>query len=265
MHSIDLRDVGYASERNQRGDRTSGGRLRLLRAWDFIGYPNLTMANATSYVIDNATWTCDLAANGGAEFLQGSGLHLTRTVSSSGQTSSVYTSDLQRAVGFNRWWMGNFQHWMYLSSYTFTGSAVAMMNAVYGSSPAAHGTSFRRSKNVNGGANTADGSIIPQYFWNGADTSPASSPLAVTPANVWMVNYRTPWRADYWYGTWSTTTGWPKAEDMTLLGQAPFGDNLATNNRSIVANFTSWIAWYGLYATGIADAVIERARITTFE
>jgi len=203
----------------------------------FAGKPTQVFTNGQAVTYDGVTYRAEVPADGHSVVqIVAGGLKMTQGTSENGFRASPGdnggVSILQNILGRSRLLRGGWALWVHLDSWVLAGTTWFYVNQVGTTYPWSY-IAGRKTRNTQGGANNANGSL---GFWHAmlgigdtawAFTANAENP-AVTelwhdgPENVLMMYFRSPLDVEWWYGTYSGD--WPAWESMKWGHRAMFLD-----------------------------------------
>jgi len=249
----------YGKGGTNAANSTSYGTMSTLHETIFAGMPIQSFTNNVPGVLNGVTWTPQIAA-GGAAAIVATGLQL--NCPSSGESRMSANAQAGPIIGAARWRRGRWAMWGRIASYNFgsvTSGYIDVMNvtAIYPQ----HGGCARRSKNTQGAVNTAQGSCVAAYWWNG--TEYGVKQLGGDVADDVLVIYaRSPYDWDYYHGVWAG--GWPAFESLTLGGSVMMRSG-TTIFTTPIGDYNVWTMSTGVGGGNTLVTVVDRFRITTWD
>lgn len=241
----------------------------------FAGQAVQSFTNGQKITLDGVEFGVSIA-NGATSEIDANGLK--NTFPTSGEMFFATTSAalFSTYIGASRLRRGHFALWTRVANYSFAATASAYVHMIAGANYPAHCWGMRRLRNLEGGANTATGSLGMWGMWNGSDFSSvlAGAPTTVGNGNtshegthdVCCTYWRSPVEADFYYGTYSG--GWPAFSELT------FGASMLLR-ANVVAGFNKWrdpaSTWGMVFGSGSGGnsnsnyITIDRWRLTYWD
>lgn len=195
----------------------------------FQGMPTQSFTNGVSVTLNGVLWTPSIA-NSATQSIDANGLRVTYPTTAE---AFFYTENNV----FNRW-LGKsilrrkpWALWAHLHSWTYAATASAYVMGVGNNNYPEWSTGVFRARNTLGAPNNANGSFtawarfnsaeVNTAFSGSADTDGAGTAVQNDASDVAVMYFTKPYEIDFYYGTYSTTQGWPLFNDLKWGGSVP--------------------------------------------